>query len=510
MNRRLAVKLLAATSVSDFAISAAASADDEIHELDCVALLARIRDGDLRAEQVCATFIRQHERQRSLNAVTWIDPPVALSRARDIDRSRDKGADLPALAGLPILVKDNIDTIGFPTSAGTASLKYYFPRGNAPVVERLLEHGAIVMGKANMHELARGVTSSNPTFGFVRNPYDPRLIPGGSSGGCAAAIAARIVPAALGSDTGGSARIPAAFCGTAGFRPSIYPRQLYSQQGVVPVALDLDTIGPMARSVADIALLHAIIVGQRIARARSLKTVRIGVPTLACWDELDPEVERVARAALARLDEEGAVLVDIDLREIKNTASQIFVALCSDVTDLENFLRTYVPSVSLRHLTEQIASRDVRFSIETSARASLAKTERVGSNQALLNARGADRDALRSAYRAAFLRHGIDAVVFPTEVLPPPPIRVGGDDPTDTIELNGQVVSMWAFVRNTLLAPVVGAPAVTLPAGLASNGLPVGLEFDGLPGDDNSLLALGMAAESVFGHVPAPSGVLRA
>jgi Asp-tRNA(Asn)/Glu-tRNA(Gln) amidotransferase A subunit family amidase len=494
--------MLAAASVSEFAVSTAATAEDQILELGCADLIERIRDGSLRAEEVCERFVQQYQRQRSLNAVSWIDPSRVLSRAREVDQSRDKGARLPALAGLPILVKDNIDTVGWPTSAGTAPLKQYFPRANAPVVERLLQQGAIVMGKANMHELAIGVTSSNPTFGFVRNPYSPDLIPGGSSGGSAAAIAARIVPAALGTDTAGSVRIPAAFCGVVGFRPSVYPRKLYSQQGVVPAALDLDTIGPMGRSVADVALLHATIVGRPAMSPGSLEGTRIGVPRLAYWDDLDPEVERVAQAALTRLRDRGAMLVEIDLREVKDAAARIFNVLVSTVgADLEGFLRAQMPSVSLHDLTEQIVSRDVRAAVEKVA---------AGPAPDLLNARGVGRDAICAAYRAVFQQHGIQAVVFPTEVLPPPPIRVGGDDLGAKIDLNGRVVSKSAAIsRNTVPAAALGAPALSVPAGLTCSGLPVALEFDGLFGNDSALLALGMAAETAIGRVPPPPQAVR-
>jgi mandelamide amidase len=365
------------------------------------------------------------------------------------------------------------------------------------VVDRLLQHGAIVMGKANMHELALGVTSSNPTFGFVHNPYNPDVIPGGSSGGSAAAIAARIVPAALGTDTGGSVRIPAAFCGIVGFRPSICPRRLYSTQGVVPLAHNFDTIGPMGRSIPDVAMLHTTIVGEPLVHPGSLEKARIGVPRVAYWDDLDPEVERVAKAALTRLRDEGAVLVEIDLREVKDAAYKYVTLESKIVADLENFLRTQVPSVSPCDVLERVG--DCNF------RARGKKWAEAGLDPNLHNARGPDRDAICRAYREVFRQNGIRAVVFPTVVIPPPPIRASGADKDEMIELNGRMVSeLLTTVRNTFPTAALGTPAVSLPAGLTTNGLPVGLEFDGTPGNDSALLALAMAAESAIGRVPAP------
>jgi mandelamide amidase len=420
-----------------------------------------------------------------------------------VDRTREKGGRLPVLAGLPILVKDNIDTVGFPTSAGTAALRRHFPSRNAYVVECLLKQGVIVMGKANMHELAAGGTSSNPTFGFVRNPYNHNCTPGGSSGGSAAAIAARIVPAALGTDTAGSVRIPAAYCGVVGFRPSTYPRRQYSGHGVVPLSLSFDTIGPMGRSVADVCLLHTTIAGEFSKHSVQLENTRIGVPIGAYWDDVDPEVERVARAALTTLRDNGAVLVEVALSEIYETAQHMYSGLGSTlIPDLKNFLRTNVPPVSLRELVEHITSRDVRAWME----GTIAGVEGEGeSDPDLLNARGEARSALCKAYRTVFRQHGIQAIVFPTGVFPPPPIRDGGDDPDEVIELNGRMVSkVMTTFRNTRPTVVLGAPGLSLPAGFTSNGLPIGLEFDGLPGDDGALLAFGRVAEAVIGRLPAP------
>ena len=493
MDRRLVLKMLAAAPLSSVAPSYNSTA--QILELSCTDLSAHICSGNLRAEMVCGQFLKQFERLRSLNAVICVDSASVLSRAREIDRARDKGARLPNLAGLPILIKDNIDTVGLPTSAGTPSLKQNYPPCNAPVVDRLLKQGAIVMGKANMHELALGITSSNPAFGFVRNPYDLDLIPGGSSGGSAAAVAARIAPAALGTDTGGSVRIPAAFCGIVGFRPSIRPRKLYSQRGVVPITHDMDTIGPMARSVADVALLHAMIVGQRPLRPGSLENTRIGVPRIGYWEDLDPDVDKIAQAALSRLRDAGAVLVEVNLRGIKNAAWDVVSAMVSGIIkDLGTFLREQMPSRSLNDLTNQVASQDVRAVLAAAATGAQSVADLVRM-----------RDSVCAAYKTAFLKHEIHVIVFPTVVLPPPPIRATGDGPNDPIEFNGRMESEGlTTLRNTAPVAAFGAPALSFPVGLTSKGLPVALEIDGLPGGDDVVLAIAGAAEAVIGRIPPP------
>ncbi len=271
---------------------------------DPINLLAReavaaVKAGTLKAEDYAARLIERQHTLASLNTTTWVDGARLLEAARAVDLQRARGDPLGPLAGLPIIVKDNIDTTGYPTSAGTASLTSLIPRTDAPVVSALMRAGALLFGKANMHELAGGGTSSNPHFGFVRNPHDPRRTPGGSSGGTAAALAARINAAGLGSDTAGSVRIPSAFCGTAALRPSIAGGKLYSDAGVVPLAADLDTIGPMARAVTDVALLHEAITGQRVPE-RALRGARIGIPRgrRACGRrERDADARRSGRNA---------------------------------------------------------------------------------------------------------------------------------------------------------------------------------------------------------------------
>ena len=194
-------------------------------------------------------------------------------------------------------MKDNLDTAELPTSGGTPGLAGNRPKRNAAIVDKLLGAGAIVLGKTNLHELAYGITNNNAAHGPARNPYAPDRIPGASSGGTGVAVAARIAPGGIGTDTGGSVRIPAALCGIVGLRPTT---GRWSQAGVVPISHTRDTPGPMTRSVADCALLDGVVTGGPVEAAPvPLKGVRIGVPRKHFWENLDPELEKICEGRCA-------------------------------------------------------------------------------------------------------------------------------------------------------------------------------------------------------------------
>ena len=476
------------------------TAADDLLELSAVEVVEQIRQGTLRAEALADRCLARARELESLNAVTWVDAARVRDEARAIDARRARGEPLGRLDGLPVIIKDNIDVAGTPNTAGSPALKDNIARQHAPVVQRLLDAGAILFARANMHELAGGATSSNPSYGPVRNPYDRTRVPGGSSGGTAAALAARIVPAGLGSDTAGSVRIPAALSGTAALRPTILPRKLYPDGGVVPLALDLDTVGPMARTVADVALLHAAITGERVTPLANLRNVRIGVPHRPYWEDLEPEVERVSRDALERLRAAGAVLVDIDTESYYPAATLLYRMLV--LNGIKGDLRPYLASIGaqlrIEDVIARIASKDTRTLFETARDFDTPPTT-------LAEGRTTLRRQLAASYEAIFRNQRIAAIVFPTEPIVAPLIKAGGDLREDEIELNGRGVSkILTLVRNTHVTGALGVPGISLPAGLSRQRLPVGLEFDGLAGRDSELLALGIAVESVLGRLAAP------
>jgi len=472
---------------------------DEIVELGAFEVIEKIRDGDLSAEFYVTALCHRIAVHPSLNVFTWHDEQRALQSARAIDLERKSGRQLGNIAGLPLVVKDNIDTLGFPTSAGTTSLKRNFPRANAPVVETLFSQGAVLLGKTNMHELAVGGTSSNPTFGFVRNPYDETRVPGGSSGGTAVAIASRMAPAGLGTDTAGSVRIPASFCGIAALRPTTAGKPIYSLDGVVPLVLDLDTIGPMARTVRDVALLNAAITRKPMPSPARLDGLRLGIPHEDYWSDLEPAVLDALKERTRHLKERGVIFEKVDFKNIETRALSIYSTLYAGGfgKDLENYLSERKLGVTLQQLIAQILSRDVKGRFE-----SMSKPP---SLEVLSQIRTQGIPSLIREYQNIFTAHGIQAIAFPTEPLVAPSILEGGDRNDAVIEINGKAVNRTlAIVRNTRASGGIGCPGISVPVGLAVNGMPVGLELDGLPQSDVQLLSIGMGIEMALGRMPAP------
>src|SRR5262245_21094996 len=265
-------------------------------------VVARIASGDITAEAYAAQLLKQYDAHKDLNVANTIDGSRVLEAARAIDRLRSRSGKLGPAAGMPFAVKDQISVAGYPTTGGNAALKGYVPKRSAVVVERLVAAGAIPFCMTSLPDmnvvdgLMHQISAHSDSFGAVHNPYDLSRIPGGSSGGNGAILAARIVPAAVGLDTNGSIRCPSAFCGVTGLRPSTYTienaikgtsRKRYSDDGLVlPPARRLDTIGPMARTVSDVAFLDALITGEAVPTV-NLRAARIAVPRPDYWERGD-------------------------------------------------------------------------------------------------------------------------------------------------------------------------------------------------------------------------------
>jgi mandelamide amidase len=418
---------------------------------------------------------------------------AALARAREtagLNAFVALADDAPAphitggpLAGVPIAVKDSIHVAGFPCTGGTPALRGWRPAADATVVRVLRAAGAVVVGKTGMHELSAGITSNNLAYGAVRNPHDPRLIAGGSSGGSAVAVAAGVVPVALGADTAGSVRIPAALCGCVGFRPTT---GRWPDDGVIPLSATRDTVGPITRTVADAALVDWLITGVRTEPVE-LTGRRLGVPLAPFYDDLDAETAAVIDDALGLLSDAGAELVETgiaDLAELTGPHS-LALTLREWPRDLAVHLARHRCPVTIEEVVDAMAGpvergwlADQLWGDPVPATHHVEILERA-------------RPALVARYAECVRRDRLDALVLPTTRLPARPI---GQD--DEVEINGRPVgTLEAYLRNTDPTAFAGLPSISVPAGRTPSGLPVGLSFDGLPGTDPVLLALAAAFE---------------
>ena len=474
-------------------------------ELTATETVAAIRSGALTATALVTTLLARARAQGELNAMILLTEADALAAAARVDAAVKAGGALPPLAGLPIVVKDNINLDGTPTTGGTPALRDARPRNTAPSLQRLLDAGAIVLGKTNLHELAFGITSTNlaPFAGPVRNPYDRTRIPGGSSGGTAAAIAARIASCGLGTDTGGSTRVPAALTGTVGLRPSVgnggAERRYHDPGAVVPISRTRDTVGPMGRTVADVALLDATITGADPATPASLAGLRLGVPA-SFWDGLSREVAAVCGAAKARLADAGVVLVEMDVDGLRALNEQVsfVVALHEPIEDLPAYLAASgLHGLDTKAIAERIASPDVRGAFEAILGDAF--------GAAYPAAMSTHRPAMQALYARTFEQHRIDALLFPTTPLAAAPIDAAAGSGQVSIDDGPPVDAFGTFIRNTDPASNAGLPGLSLYAGMTPGGLPVGLELDVPLGSDRRLLSIGLAIEAVLGGAPAPA-----
>jgi len=455
-------------------------------QIGAVELLKKLDAGDLSAQEYATDVIKRHEEHRDLNAVACLDEDLLLETAKrsDIKRSEGKAGKL---CGLPLVVKDNINTVAFPTTGGTGALQNHTPDTNAGVITAIEGQDAIVAAKSGMHELAFGITSNNAVTGPIRNPHDPSKIPGGSSGGTAAAIAAGIFPAGLGTDTGASVRLPAALCGVVGFRPTI---GRYAGDGIVPISHSRDTAGPMATCVEDIALLDDVLSGSsETVKKMDITQVTLGICEDVFFADLEPEVETAVQAQLKALEAAGAKLVDVGISEIwpHNEAFSFPVVFYEVMRDLPAYLKEHAPLISFDELVEKIGSPDVVGAI----------TSQLGDDAmpeaAYRAAMDVHRPAMRSIYANAFKTHGLTAIAFPTS-----PLRARDIGQDETVELNGQQVPTFpTYIRNTDLGSNLGVPGISLPCQNVT-GLPIGIEFDGVLGGDQSLIELALAVEEVL------------
>lgn len=475
--------------------------DGELISLSAVDAARYLIQGDIAAEDYCRDLLRQCAAGAHLNAFITLSPDSVLATANDRDRQRRAGSALGRLHGIPICIKDSVNTFDMPTTAGTLGLQHFQPQADAPLVRALREQGAIVLGKNNLHELSWGYSSNNATFGAVRNPYDPTRIAGGSSGGTAASVAYRMAPLGLAEDTEGSIRVPASLCGITGFRPTT---NRYDSSASVPTTPLFDQLGPHARSVADLLLFDSVVTGVPLkVSPPPLAGVRLGIVRSYFWTHLDPEVERVATAALTRLQDAGTILVEDDLPGLGALIQRITRPV--QYHDFRPALSRYLSQFNAKLTFEELiatASPDIQRMTET-------MTATDGTNYVSdLRYEEIVRvhlRALHAMYRSFFERTGVAALVFPATVIPAPLLQPSVPESDLCVNVGGRSMSFDAAIsRNIGPGSTAGLPGLVVPAGLTVDGLPVALEFDGPWGTDRKLLTLGLALEATLEQLPPP------
>ncbi len=458
-------------------------------------LLHRLDTREINSVEVTASFldaIRQHN--DLVNAFLQVDPERAIEQAEVVDRKRAAGQSMGLLAGIPVAIKDVLCTLGQPTTCGSRMLKNYRPPYDAHVITALRKSDAVLIGRTNMDEFAMGSSGENSAFGPTRNPWDTDRIPGGSSSGSAAAVAARMSPLALGSDTGGSIRQPAALCGIVGLKPT-YGR--VSRYGLIAYASSLDQIGPFATNVHGAALMLEAISGHDPRDSTSVRQpisafsrtfeqplagLKIGVPVEHFAQGLDAEIERSVRDALGVYKSLGAELTEIHLPHSKYAIATYYLVATSEASS--NLAR--YDGVHYGHRADEFgenlvemyeSSRGEGFGDEVKRRIMLGVFS--------LSAGYADkyyskalqvRRLIRSDFDEAFKQ--VDVIAGP--VTPTAAFRLG--------EKTSDPLAMYLSDIYTISANLAGIPGISIPCGMTSSNLPIGLQLLAPPFEEDRLL----------------------
>jgi aspartyl-tRNA(Asn)/glutamyl-tRNA(Gln) amidotransferase subunit A len=466
-------------------------------------ITSRIGRGEVSARATVESAVAAAEDLNdTLNAFLEIDREGALKRAETIDERARANADIGPLAGVPMAIKDNICVRGLQASCGSRILGDYHPPYNATVIERLLAAGAILIGKTNCDEFAMGSSNENSAFGPVKNPWDLTRVPGGSSGGSAAAVAAGIVPAALGSDTGGSVRQPASLCGVVGLKPT-YGRN--SRYGLVAFASSLDQVGVFARNVADVAAVLGVIAGRdphdattadvpvtdyKAALTGNIKGTRIGFPRALFGKGLDREVGEAVEQAVEDYRQLGAEVVDIELPNAQYAIAVYYIIATAEASsNLARFdgVRYGFRAEEAPELRQMYRkTREEGFGAEVKRRIMLGTyVLSAGYYDAYYRKAQQVRSLIKEDFRKAF--ESCDAIVTPTAPTPAFVIGEKVDDP----------LAMYLNDIYTVTANLAGVPGINVPCGLSSKRLPIGMQLLGPYWSEPTLLKLAHAYEEI-------------
>lgn len=475
----------------------------DLREYSIGSLRQRIATGKLRVADICRAALDRIGRLTELNTFLTVMEDAALERAEQLDEAARRGDDLPPLAGTIVAVKDVILVRGARSTGGSRILYNYVPPFTATAVSRLEEAGAIVIGKTNCDEFAMGSSTENSAYGTVKNPWDKERVPGGSSGGSAVAVATGMATVALGSDTGGSIRQPASFCGVAGLKPT-YGR--VSRYGLMAYGSSLDNIGPLANSVEDIAQVLTVMAGRDLNDATSselpvddyvkaldggVRGLRIGVPAEYLGDGLDVEVKEKVEAAVEQFREMGAQIVNISLPHTKYAVPAYYVIATAEASanlaryDGVRFGYRADGATNLKEMYNR--SRGQGFGAEVKRRIMLGTF--------VLSAGYYDQyygkaQKIRSLIRQDFHNAFAACDIIATPVAPTTAFHIGEkvDDP----------VEMYLQDIYTVTLNLAGVPGLILHCGMSSAELPIGLQLISAHFDEARLLRAGHCLEQVI------------
>jgi len=479
----------------------AQSGDGNLADLPLYRLSAMIRNKEITSKQLVELYLQRIERfdgRNGINSYITVAAESALRDAEELDRLAEQGDFKGILHGLPVAVKDNLDTKNVRTTGGSSILAHWIPPADASVVGKLKAAGAIVIGKTNMHELAFGITTNNPHYGPTRNPYDKSRIPGGSSGGSAAAAAAAFCAGALGTDTGGSVRIPAALCGVVGLKPTL---GRVGRGGMMGLSFTRDVIGPITRTVRDSAVILEVIGGTDPRDAGSsdnpvpkyssllaegIKGKRFGVPRKYFYEGIHPDTQAVIEGAIKQIVRLGGTVKEVEVKHMDlATPCGFNIVLSESVYLVEDHLKSFDPQATIdKYLTK--FGPDVKGAFGGQKGTPDAKPI---PGYLYVKALREDRIKMIAGFEEAM--SGLDALLLPTT--PFPAASIGDDMET---ELNGQKVDTFlTFIRDCDPVSVVGYPAISVPAGYSKAGLPIGLQIVARPWEEVSLLCMAYAFE---------------
>ena len=471
--------------------------------ITAASLLARLSAGEVSSEEVARSLLDRSKRAEKLNVFVHLDPEGVLAQARAIDTRRKNGETVGRLAGVPVAIKDVLCVEGEPTTCGSRMLRSFRPPYDATVIAKLRAAGAILFGKTNMDEFAMGSSTENSAYGPTRNPWDESRVPGGSSGGSAAAVAADLAPLALGTDTGGSIRQPAAVCGVVGLKPT-YGR--VSRYGLIAFASSLDQIGPFAHDVADTALLLSVIAGPDPHDSTSVdqpipdysakldtppESLRIGVVREFFGEGLDPEVAAAVGEAIRVYEKAGATIKEVSLPHSGYGVPAYYLVASSECSSnlarydgtiyghrAADYSAKYPGEDELPQLVRMMmASRAEGFGPEVKRRIMLGTFAlSAGYADQYYNKALQVRRKIRGDFDAAFQE--VDVLVGPTS--PTPAFKLG--------ERTADPLAMYLSDIYTITANLAGIPGISIPCGLTKTNLPIGMQLLGAPFGEETLL----------------------